>query len=400
MTPSRTRGSGVLAVLLLVGCSNAPSTSPTAARSSVAPSSVVLASPTATPDSTPSPAPTPTPTPDPAKTAIDGFAAWVHDPNMQLVLEVDGQRRITTTDGIPLYGLILVHGSDTYQLVGADSGVIGVYERATLGERTTRSIGLSYKPVGTTLPVPERFHDALTASTGWTDVGAETRDGATVRHLVAGVSGLTDASFVVDPLPSNAPAELRSTPRLEAWVSALGTPEEFSYTSDAYLIHFHVAEATGVSVSDETAPLARHTAPKYGVSFDVPSTMTFSPTAGGEVSGPGATVIELYCQTKIKGGLEAWAGDGIKYYTDLWGDPGTVIDTKVARDGPKAASAIRVIQSTWTDKTDAAYPVAIVNAAFDSGKYSCDLQSKVEAAFTDAGHARFDRLLLTLKVAR
>jgi len=327
---------------------------------------------------------------------MDGFVRWLNQPDRAFGVQVHGSR----AGLVELYGVVHVRGTDTYQLVSADSGAIFVYERSIVDGAGSQSIGTTYRPRPATLSLDERFFDALRSSTEWKDVGIEDAGGAPGRHLRTARSGLTDATFAVDPLPPDVAPELRGPVTLDAWVQPDGTPVRLAYSSASYTFTMLIDRMVGVPIDSDAAAPIRHTDPRFGFAFDVPPGMTFERASNGETSGPGPILIVTYCVPGVKGGLEAWAADGVNHYTTMWGEPDSVIQTAVLQDPNDVKRSLPIVLSTWTNRSDPSAIVWIVNAAFVSGRYSCDLQSFAADGLQDEAHARFDRMLVSLTLAR
>jgi hypothetical protein len=407
MGPSSRRCAATLAVLiLLAGCgSEAPGATVTPARPPTgASSSAASPARSGSPDLSASPSlaqttsPTPTASADLSAMAVTGLQSWLVNPVLTFQAGVAGAETV-----VPLHGLIEVEGPNSYQLLTAESGAIFVYERSLVGGRASRSTGPKYHPAPATLTVAERFRDALASSTGWTDLGMQTRDGLALRHLHAGQGGLSDPGLMIDLLPPDAPTDLRArlVGGLDAWVTADGHPVTLAYTSDSLQLVFRIRPSSG-AIANDTEPRVRHTSSRFGYSFDVGPSVMFEAAEQGESETsdtlPGEPRLLTYCTPRTAGGLEAWAGDGITFYTKRWGAPGVVLRTGVMTKALDPSSTNPIVLSTWIDRIESGGPYAVVNAAFATKTSVCDLQSFVPQAFEEVGHARFDRLLITLTV--
>src|SRR4029079_3394719 len=147
-----------------------------------------------------SPAPVGTITHSNAISAVAGFERWLAQTDLDYDLAVDG----VALNWGPTFGMVHVEGPDSFQLIPTEGMAIWVFERSSLGGRTSRSVGVAYQPAPAQLLPVERLQDALAASTGWVDAGTKEEGGRTLHHLLATTTaisdqGLTSATGPADP---------------------------------------------------------------------------------------------------------------------------------------------------------------------------------------------------------
>src|SRR5262245_22930205 len=301
------RSIAILAVavaVVAIGCggSGLPSASPSAP-----------ASPVHSAAATPSPSLAPTIPPSMAAvTAAAGFETWLSQPDLEYVLGFDG----TDAGVVPVHGMIHVDGPDSFQLLGAESGAVFVYERSSLGETATRSVGTAYQPEPAKLTDEERFGQELAAARGWSEIGTDVLDGQTLHHLTPSSSAISEIGLIIDTLPPDAPAELRAgqVGRIDAWVTADGQPVSFTYRSSSLQLDLY-ADPVLESIAADTGLLARHEAKAFGYSLMAPGSTTYEGAETGETWQMGSIAFLTYCKpVKASATLDDWAGDGLGFY--------------------------------------------------------------------------------------
>ncbi len=360
---------------------------------STAPSTLPGNSPAATNSQGPSLSIPPTIAPT---NAVAGFDTWLAGTDHQYDLAIDG---IAVGWG-PVFGMVHVDGSDSYQLLTADSAAIWVYERSSLGSRTSRSVGVAYRPQAADLLPVERFQDALAASSGWIDVGTKEDNGQTLHHLVAGTTSVSDNALTSGTSPSDVPLTAGDSKdgKVGAWVSPDGIPVAFDYRSSGLSLDFLV-EREIQPIAADVEPLARHTSKTFGYSFMAAPSTTYKPTDSGEVWTLGSIAFLTYCKPRSAGdNLEGWATEGYQFYEKAIGPGGGTMYAAVAPQGVGLPGTIDVAMSTYKGTTANFEGKAVVSASFGTKSYWCDLQAIAPTEHADEAHALLDRLLVTLEV--